>query len=222
MSLFRLNPSQQKVDGVIITDAIEGIQIAPFSKTLSSRLKPTATKLFLMSSTSELAQITHQYVDKVFFSPILPHEFIPHLREALEAESVEETLENSSFLIVEDDKVQQFLLKRILMKQEYNADTVGDGSEAVEWVKKQRADIIFMDCIMPGMGGIQATRLIREHEKENDVSIPSTIIGATALTSVAEHKACIEAGMDYVISKPYKSDEILKVIKKYVAYQKIS
>ncbi|MGR5092543.1 response regulator [Vibrio maritimus] len=220
--LFRLNPSQQKVDGVIITDAIEGIQIAPFSKTLSSRLKSTATKLFLMSSTSELAQITHEYVDKVFFSPILPHEFIPHLREALEAESVEETLENSSFLIVEDDKVQQFLLKRILMKQEYNADAVGDGSEAVEWVKKQRADIIFMDCIMPGMGGIQATRLIREHEKENDVSIPSTIIGATALTSVAEHKACIEAGMDYVISKPYKSDEILKVIKKYVAYQKIN
>ncbi len=119
-------------------------------------------------------------------------------------------------------RFSSFLLKRILMKQEYNADTVGDGSEAVEWVKKQRADIIFMDCIMPGMGGIQATRLIREHEKENDVSIPSTIIGATALTSVAEHKACIEAGMDYVISKPYKSDEILKVIKKYVAYQKIS
>lgn len=220
--LFRLNPSEDKVDGVIITDAIEGIQIAPFSKTLSKRLKPTGTKLFLMSSTSELAQITHEFVDKVFFSPILPHEFIPHLRESLEAESVEETLENSSFLIVEDDKVQQFLLKRILMKQEYNADTVGDGSEAVEWVKKQRADIIFMDCIMPGMGGIQATRLIREHEKENDISIPSTIIGATALTSVAEHKACIEAGMDYVISKPYKSDEILKVIKKYVAYQKIS
>lgn len=220
--LFRLNPSEDKVDGVIITDAIEGIQVAPFSKTLSKRLKPTGSKLFLMSSTSELAQITHEFVDKVFFSPILPHEFIPHLREALEAESVEETLENSSFLIVEDDKVQQFLLKRILMKQEYNADTVGDGSEAVEWVKKQRADIIFMDCIMPGMGGIQATRLIREHEKENDITIPSTIIGATALTSVAEHKACIEAGMDYVISKPYKSDEILKVIKKYVAYQKIS
>lgn len=220
--LFRLNPSETKVDGVIITDAIEGIQIAPFSKTLSKRLKPTGTKLFLMSSTSELAQSTHEFVDKVFFSPILPHEFVPHLREALEAESVEETLENSSFLIVEDDKVQQFLLKRILMKQEYNADTVGDGSEAVEWVKKQRADIIFMDCIMPGMGGIQATRLIREHEKANQISIPSTIIGATALTSVAEHKACIEAGMDYVISKPYKSDEILKVIKKYVAYQKIS
>ncbi|USD61908.1 response regulator [Vibrio sp. SCSIO 43140] len=220
--LFRLNPKESKVDGIIITDAIEGIQIAPFSKTLSSRLKATGTKLFLLSSTSELAQSTHEFVDKVFFSPILPHEFIPNLREALEAESVEETLENSSFLIVEDDKVQQFLLKRILMKQEYNADTVGDGSEAVEWVKSQRADIIFMDCIMPGMGGIQATKLIREHEKETDVSTPSTIIGATALTSVAEHKACIEAGMDYVISKPYKSDEILKVIKKYVAYQKIS
>ncbi|MCL9776816.1 ATP-binding response regulator [Vibrio methylphosphonaticus] len=220
--LFRINTKENKIDGIIITDAIEGIQIAPFSKTLNSRLKTTGTKLFLLSSNSELAQDTHEFVDKVFFSPILPHEFIPNLHEALEAESVEETLEHSSFLIVEDDKVQQFLLKRILMKQEYNADTVGDGSAAVEWVKNQRADIIFMDCIMPGMGGIQATKLIREHERTNETNRPSTIIGATALTSVAEHKVCIEAGMDYVISKPYKSDEIIKVIKKYVAYQKIN
>jgi CheY-like chemotaxis protein len=220
--LFRINMIDNQIDGVIITDAIEGVQIAPFSKTLSSRLKNTGTKLFLLSSNSELGQDTYEYVDKVFFSPILPHEFIPNINEALEAESVEETLENSSFLIVEDDKVQQFLLKRILMKQEYNAETVGDGSEAVEWVINHGADIIFMDCIMPGMGGIQATRLIREHERKHETTRPSTIIGATALTSVAEHKACIEAGMDYVISKPYKSDEILKVIKKYVAYQKIN
>ncbi|MFH0261192.1 response regulator [Vibrio barjaei] len=167
-------------------------------------------------------QSAFEYVDKVFFTPALPYEFIPNLTEALNAESVEETLENSSFLIVEDDKVQQFLLKRILMKQEYKADTVGDGTEAVDWVKAQRADIIFMDCIMPGMGGIEATKLIRKHESDNGSTTPSTIIGATALTSVAEHKACIEAGMDYVISKPYKSDEIIKVIKKYVAFQKLN
>ncbi|NMU75725.1 hypothetical protein HKB17_01270, partial [Vibrio parahaemolyticus] len=51
---------------------------------------------------------------------------------------------------------------------------------------------------------------------------PCTIIGATALTSSNEHQACIEAGMDYVISKPYKNDEIIKVINKYVAVQKLN
>lgn len=74
---------------------------------------------------------------------------------------------------------------------------------------------------MPGMGGIEATKLIRQREDEMDIHQPATIIGATALTSASEHKSCIEAGMDYVISKPYKSDEIIKVIKKYMAIQKI-
>ncbi|MCW8344423.1 response regulator [Vibrio sp. ZSDZ65] len=220
--LFRITSDSSDVDAIIISDLIEGIQIESFSKTLGARLKAAKTKLFLLATHAEDVHGAFEYVDKVFFTPALPHEFIPNLTEALEAESVEETLENSSFLIVEDDKVQQFLLKRILMKQEYQADTVGDGSDAVDWVRNQRADIIFMDCIMPGMGGIEATKLIRKHESDSNLTTPSTIIGATALTSVAEHKACIEAGMDYVISKPYKSDEIIKVIKKYVAFQKLN
>ncbi|MGV2989306.1 response regulator [Vibrio sp. E150_011] len=220
--LFRMAGSQTNIDAIIISDLIEGIQIDSFSKTLSSRMKTSHTKLFLLASHAEDVHSAFEYVDKVFFTPALPYEFIPNLTDALNAESVEETLEKSSFLIVEDDKVQQFLLKRILMKQEYKADTVGDGSEAIDWVKAQRADIIFMDCIMPGMGGIEATKLIRKHEMDSGHRSPATIIGATALTSVAEHKACIEAGMDYVISKPYKSDEIIKVIKKYVAFQKLN
>ncbi|MGR5297654.1 response regulator [Vibrio mediterranei] len=220
--LFRVSANNASIDAILISDTIEGIQMDAFAKTLSARLKQNETKLFLLAHHAEGMQSAFEYVDKVFFTPALPYEFIPNLTEALNAESVEETLENSSFLIVEDDKVQQFLLKRILMKQEYKADTVGDGTEAVDWVKAQRADIIFMDCIMPGMGGIEATKLIRKHESDNGSTTPSTIIGATALTSVAEHKACIEAGMDYVISKPYKSDEIIKVIKKYVAFQKLN
>ncbi|UJF20310.1 response regulator (plasmid) [Vibrio sp. SS-MA-C1-2] len=74
---------------------------------------------------------------------------------------------------------------------------------------------------MPGMGGIEATKLIRQYEHKNPQGRGCTIIGATALTSAAEHRQCLEAGMDYVISKPYKSDEIIKVINKYVAVQKL-
>ncbi|MFA0153775.1 response regulator, partial [Vibrio sp. 10N.261.46.C10] len=105
--------------------------------------------------------------------------------------------------------------------QEYEPDTVGDGADAVKHFMNKRSDIIFMDCIMPGMGGIEATKRIRQFEQENEKN-PCTIIGATALTSSNEHQACIEAGMDYVISKPYKSDQIIKVINKYVAVQKLN
>nr|WP_301334059.1 response regulator [Vibrio agarivorans] len=172
-------------------------------------------------SSAQVAQEAVSYVDKIFYSPFLGFEFIPALQAALETESGEDSAQNSSFLIVEDDRVQQILLKRILTKQEYEPEVVNDGSIAVEHYKNNRSDIIFMDCIMPGMNGMEATKLIRTHEKELNL-MPCTIIGATALTSSQEHQACIEAGMDFVISKPYKNDEIVKVINKYVAVQKLN
>ncbi|MDG2663984.1 response regulator, partial [Vibrio parahaemolyticus] len=175
----------------------------------------------LSVTSTQQAQESHTFVDKILNSPAIPYEFIPNLLAIMEAEASEEQMENSSFLIVEDDRVQQILLKRILSKQEYEADTVGDGADAVQHFMNQRSDIIFMDCIMPGMGGIEATKRIRQYEQESGQH-PCTIIGATALTSSNEHQACIEAGMDYVISKPYKNDEIIKVINKYVAVQKLN
>ena len=217
-SLKRIND----FDGIIITDTIKGIQLKSFCKTLHSRLKKSnKTKLFLAASESSTVQDTHEFVDRVFFTPFIPHELVPNLTEAMQATEEADEQTQNAFLIVEDDKVQQFLLKKLLSKQGYDAHTVSDGAQAVEYMKEHGADIVFMDCIMPGMGGIEATKLIRQREQDLDVYHPATIIGATALTSASEHKSCIEAGMDYVISKPYKNDEIIKVIKKYMAIKKI-
>ena len=173
------------------------------------------TKLFLTVSSNQIAKNTEPYVDHIFYTPIVPDDFIPQLVDAIKDEEEKDEIKQQ-FLIVEDDRIQQFLLKRILQQCEYDAEIVNGGLEAVDWVKSHHTDIIFMDCIMPGMGGIQATKLIRQYEKEIKQKTPSIIIGATALTSRSEHKSCLEAGMNFVISKPYKSDEILKTIKKYI------
>ncbi|MGF1877546.1 response regulator [Photobacterium frigidiphilum] len=220
--IFQSLPVIGNYDAIIITDTLKGIQLKSFCKTLHSRLKKSAkTKLFLAASESSTVQDTHAYVDRVFYTPLIPYEFIPNLSEALKETEESNTQTQSTFLIVEDDRVQQFLLKKLLSKQGYDSHTVSDGAKAVEYMKEHGADIVFMDCIMPGMGGLEATKLIRQREQEKDINQPATIIGATALTSATEHKSCIEAGMDYVISKPYKSDEIIKVIKKYMAIKKI-
>ncbi|MEZ8120708.1 response regulator [Vibrio splendidus] len=208
--------------GLDITDTFEPNKLPSLSKTVKSQLKNHPnTKLLLSVTNTQHAQECHSFVDKIINSPAIPYEFIPNLLTIMEAEASEEQMENSSFLIVEDDRVQQILLKRILTKQEYEPEMVGDGADAVKHFMNKRSDIIFMDCIMPGMGGIEATKRIRQFEQENEKN-PCTIIGATALTSSNEHQACIEAGMDYVISKPYKSDQIIKVINKYVAVQKLN
>jgi CheY-like chemotaxis protein len=220
--IFQSLPLIGNYDAIIITDTLKGIQLKSFCKTLHSRLKKSAkTKLFLAASESSTVQDTHAYVDRVFYTPLIPYEFIPNLSDALKETEESNTQTQSTFLIVEDDRVQQFLLKKLLSKQGYDSHTVSDGAQAVEYMKDHGADIVFMDCIMPGMGGLEATKLIRQREQEKDINQPATIIGATALTSATEHKSCIEAGMDYVISKPYKSDEIIKVIKKYMAIKKI-
>lgn len=219
--LFKLAGKFKDYDAIILTDTLDNKKLPSFSKTVKAQLKAAPeTKLFLSVSSAQIAQETLSFVDKVFYLPFIGYEFTPALLTALETESSEDSAQNSSFLIVEDDRVQQILLKRILTSQEYDPDVVNDGTDAVEHYKQQRTDIIFMDCIMPGMNGMEATKLIRIHEQEQDL-MPCTIIGATALTSSQEHQACIEAGMDFVISKPYKSDEIVKVINKYVAVQKL-
>ncbi|MCL1124265.1 ATP-binding response regulator [Shewanella surugensis] len=203
-------------DAIIITDTIEGIQLTSFCKTLYGKIsKEKQTKLLLTVSSNEVAKNSAPYVDHIFYTPIIPDDFIPQVVSAIEIEEEKEEV-NHQFLIVEDDRIQQFILKKILQQSEYDAEIVNGGLEAVNAVKSKQIDIIFMDCIMPGMGGIQATKLIRQYEKQNKTIIPSIIIGATALTSKSEHKVCLEAGMNYVISKPYKSDEILKTIKKYI------
>jgi CheY-like chemotaxis protein len=63
--------------------------------------------------------------------------------------------------------------------------------------------------------------MIRAHEAENNIKQAITIIGATGLTSVSEMNDCIEAGMDYVINKPYSQEEILRVLKTYSAARKV-
>lgn len=220
--LFSLAKAFGEYDAVMLTDTFVSNKLSSLSKTVKSQLRNHPnTKLLLSVTSTKQAQESHNFVDKIINSPAIPYEFVPNLLTIMEAEATEEQLGNSSFLIVEDDRVQQFLLKRILMKQEYEPDTVNDGADAVEHFMKHRSDIIFMDCIMPGMDGIEATKRIRKYEKESNQK-PCTIIGATALTSSNEHQACIEAGMDYVISKPYKNEEIIKVINKYVAVQKLN
>ncbi|GEA61939.1 ATP-binding response regulator [Vibrio comitans] len=210
-------------DAVLIGDDLAGIRIKPYSKILSTMLKKGGKiKLFASVGTTQTAQELNDIVDNTFFAPHIEHEFIPALSEALSEPSEEVSENQMEILIVEDDKVQQFLLKQILMKNELEAKTVNNGAEAVEYVENHNCEIIFMDCIMPGMGGIEATRIIRRYERESKQKRPCTIIGATALTSSSEHKACIDAGMDFVISKPYKKDEILKAIKKYAAIHKLA
>jgi len=103
-------------------------------------------------------------------------------------------------LLVEDNKFNMVLAKKLFEKEGLEVETATDGSLAVEAVKSTDYDLIFMDVQMPVMGGFEATQKIRELQKASGDHTP--IIAMTANAMDGDREKCLEAGMDDYISKP--------------------
>ena len=90
---------------------------------------------------------------------------------------------------------------------------VGNGLEAFNAVKAKRFDVVLMDVQMPIMGGFEATREIRQYEKEQ--GLPRTpIIALTAHAMLGDREKCIQAQMDEYLSKPLKQNLLMQTILK--------
>lgn len=115
-------------------------------------------------------------------------------------------------LLAEDNLVNQKVALQMLKKMGYDVDVVFDGEEALAAWKLADYDLILMDCHMPVMDGLQATRLIRMQEDQQHIPI-------LALTAdvMADRKAeCIKAGMDGFMSKPIRMDELKRRLADYL------
>ncbi|WED24697.1 response regulator [Vibrio sp. JC009] len=106
-------------------------------------------------------------------------------------------------LLVEDDKVNQMVCRKLLEHHGAQVDIAGNGQEAVQKAteEKGRYDLILMDCQMPVMDGYEATRQIRNWEAENRHQAVR-IVALTAHTLPEHIDECISAGMDEHLSKP--------------------
>ena len=85
-------------------------------------------------------------------------------------------------------------------------DIAENGLVAIEQVKKNQYDIIFMDCQMPVMDGYSAAKAIR---KLNDSAAKVPIIALTANAMEGEEQKCLDAGMNSYISKPFEFEDII-------------
>ena len=111
-------------------------------------------------------------------------------------------------LLVDDNQANQFIASAIL-QQNFGIKPVmvGDGLAALEAMRRQRFDIVFMDCMMPQMDGFEATQAIRGGETgESNKSIP--IIALTANATDADRDACLKAGMNDYLSKPMQPQKL--------------
>ncbi|MDW8848632.1 ATP-binding protein [Flavobacterium sp. MMLR14_040] len=113
-------------------------------------------------------------------------------------------------LVVDDNAINQSLMKHLLSQWNIDFDIASNGLEAVEYLRKKECDLVLMDLQMPQMDGYTAVQEIREILK---LDIP--IIAMTAHALPGERERCLSRGMNEYISKPIKEEELYKLITNF-------
>jgi signal transduction histidine kinase/CheY-like chemotaxis protein len=126
-------------------------------------------------------------------------------------------LENKKILIVEDNKINQMVTRKILEKYKVICDLAVNGEEAIEKVKNNSFDLVLMDINMPVLNGMESTKEIRKF----NTSIP--IIALTAVEIEELRHKIFESGMNDIIVKPYDVKQFIQtIIKNLVHSLKVS
>ena len=117
-------------------------------------------------------------------------------------------------LVVDDNEVNRALLLRQLERLGHEATAVAGAVQALEAVAATPYAVVLMDCRMPGMDGMEATRRIRETEAGTGQRVP--IVAVTANAMEADREACFEAGMDDFLTKPVMMESLRAVLDRFV------
>jgi signal transduction histidine kinase/CheY-like chemotaxis protein len=117
-------------------------------------------------------------------------------------------------LVVEDNPVNQRVALLMLRKFGCEADSVGNGLEALDALARIPYALVFMDCQMPEMDGFEAAREQRKREKGR-LRVP--IVAMTANAMDGDRERCLGAGMDDYVAKPVRPEDLLRVIEAWTA-----
>ncbi len=131
---------------------------------------------------------------------------VEEIRTSIVSESFED-LKGRSILLVEDSDLNRLVALNSLNYYGLVATEAINGYEAIEKIKDSKFDAVLMDLQMPVMGGIEATKIIREELK---ITVP--IIALTAHSFKAEIDRCLEAGMNDYIIKPFEENTLMSVL----------
>jgi signal transduction histidine kinase len=116
-------------------------------------------------------------------------------------------------LVVDDLELNLYVVKGKLLPYGLHIDTATSGFEAIEKVKNNVYDIVFMDYMMPKMDGVEAAREIRKLKEEHE-RLPIIAITANAVSGVREK--LLESGFDGFISKPIDTRELDEILRKWI------
>jgi len=91
----------------------------------------------------------------------------------------------------------------------------GDGLQVIDLLNRERFSLVFMDCHMPNMDGLEATRTIRDRERQHGGHV--TIVAMTANAFAEDRELCLAAGMDDYMAKPVRLNDLREMMARWAA-----
>jgi PAS domain S-box-containing protein len=223
--LNRIQQTGEPLD-IIITDhhmpEMDGIQLVNEIKRTTNGAQP----VILMLSSLEKDMFRHQAekmgIHSFLSKPVKLYELYamlsamfatgkPQEEKISYIPTIEKIADAASIMVVEDEPINMMLITEVLSRMGFAVIKATNGKQALDILRQQEPQLIFMDVNMPEMDGYTTTRLIRELPEPYSLT---PIIALTADAMQGDKEKCIEAGMNDYISKPFKLEEIEAVLKK--------
>lgn len=132
----------------------------------------------------------------------------------LEAKNFGFTIEKAKVLVVDDNDINLKVMCRILKKYGIDAQTAVNGLDAIEVIKRDNFDLVFMDQMMPEMDGVEATQSVRAFEEKYYKELP--IVALTANAVVGNREELLESGFSDFLSKPVDIKQLEKTLKRWL------
>ncbi|MCG8607808.1 response regulator [bacterium] len=220
-----------KTIDLIISDQdmpeMDGVE---FVQRIRNEPKYDGIKIIMLSSVGHLSQKLKEQlaVSETLTKPARQSTLFQYVLKALalekndrednHAQQVEEVKRvpvQKKILIVEDNLDNQLVAKKFLMKTCDSIDIAENGHKGVEAAQKFQYDLILMDIQMPEMDGFQATRSIREWQKDQGQE-RTPIIAVTAHAMDGYREKCLEHDLDDYVSKPVRKNLLLDTVQKWL------
>jgi CheY-like chemotaxis protein/HPt (histidine-containing phosphotransfer) domain-containing protein len=123
-------------------------------------------------------------------------------------------------LVVEDNPVNQAVVKKMLEKAGLTPVTSNDGIEALEALRHEQFDVVLMDCQMPRMDGYEATEAMRAWERKQGLQ-RMPVIAMTANAMSGDRERCLAVGMDDYLSKPVKPAQLENMLRQWLPMEEM-
>ena len=201
---------------------IDGIELAKSIHKLNLAVEP---KLMMVSAygREELMAKASGAVDAFLIKPVNHSVLVETVLRLLQCPSSPKTeiIEEARFceimpkgriLLAEDNEINRQVARELLQGMGLEVVMVTNGAEAVERVKNEDFDLVFMDIQMPEMDGYQATRMIRQKLGKDKL----IIIAMTAHAMTGDRERCLQAGMNDHISKPLSPDALKQMVRHWL------